>query len=129
MKIIDILNKQANRELENGFEFKHNNIHYVYFKSVDDIQRLDNGTNIGWNISINRHLNDEVEVIEEIDIQKIKPFIIPRIAKSDEEDMWTDRIIINKLIKSVKKLDNKLNKERKEKLNEARQKNNTSNKL
>lgn len=57
----------------------------------------------------------EIEENEEIDIQKIKPFIIPQIAESKEKDMWTDRIMINKLIESVKQLNNKLNNEKREK--------------
>lgn len=130
MKIIDILNKKANGELEDGFKFEFGEI-YTYNKNTDSIKDK-KGEPIGRFYCIENILDLEVDMIEEyeeIDIQGIKPFIIPQIAKSDEEDMWTDRIIINKLIKAVKKLDNKLNKERKEKLNEARQKNNTSNKL
>ena len=53
-------------------------------------------------------LNNIVEIIEEqqdIDIQAIEEFIIPRIARSEEEDMWNNRIKINELIKAVKQLD------------------------
>ena len=32
----------------------------------------------------------EIEEKEDIEIQKIKPFIIPRIAESKEKDMWTN---------------------------------------
>lgn len=116
MKIIDILNKKANGELDDGFKFKFGEI-YTYNKNTDSIKD-EKGEPIGKFYSIENILDLEVDIIEEneeIDIQGIKPFIIPQIAKSDEEDMWTDRIIINKLIKAVKKLDNKLNKERKEK--------------
>lgn len=115
MKIIDVLNKQANGELENGFEFKHNNIHYVYFKSVDDIQRLDNGTNIGWNISINRHLNDEVEVIEEnkelkklpneiyIKLQKGR-YNLENILNGARTDLKMHQDKINELVQEINKL-------------------------
>lgn len=135
MKIIDLLNKINNGE-EVPKKVKFDNTIFEYDKNQKEYNHQNhNGYyetllyRVMTSHFIDVLLRAEVEVIEEIDIQKIKPFIIPRIAKSDEEDMWTDRIIINKLIKAVKKLDNKLNKERKEKLNEARQKNNTSNKL
>lgn len=122
MKIIDILNKMANGELEDGFKFCFEDEVYTYTKEDNSIR--DNCRNkIGQRKAIETHLNKEVllfkendvEVIEEseeIDIQGIKPFIIPRIAIADDKDMWTDRIMINKLIKSVKQLDNKLKKER-----------------
>ena len=52
----------------------------------------------------------EFEVEEpDIDIQAIKKFIIPEIAKNEEVDMWTNRIMINKLIQAVKQLDKKVN--------------------
>lgn len=121
MKIIDILNKINNRE-EVPEKIKFNGDVFIYNSAIKDY-----GHNIRPGLDdtllfrvMNTHfitelLKAEVEVIEEseeINIQGIKPFIIPRIAIADDKDMWTDRIMINKLIKSVKQLDNKLKKER-----------------
>ena len=120
MKIIDLINKINNDEkVPDKVKFK--NIIFEYSKKQKDyIHEIDAWCSETLLFKVmNTHfisdlLRAEVDVVEEneeIDIQGIKPFIIPQIAKSDEEDMWADRIIINKLIKSVKKLDNKLNKE------------------
>lgn len=120
MKIIDLINKIKNDEKVPD-KVKFENIIFEYSKKRKDyIHKIDAwcSETLLFKVMHTHFISDllraEVDVVEEneeIDIQGIKPFIIPQIAKSDEKDMWADRIIINKLIKSVKKLDNKLNEE------------------
>lgn len=100
MKIIDILNKIANGELKDGFEFKYNDLHFIYFKNVNEVQRLENGINIGRIYYLDKHLNDEVEVIEEKkEIEELKA------------DAYTSPDVLNKINEVIRAV-NKLNKER-----------------
>lgn len=106
MKIIDILNKKANEELEDRFEFKFNDLHFIYFKKVNEIQELENGRNIGSIYDLECCLNDEVEVIEENkEIEKFKTEYTMRQMDIQFQNK------INELVQAV----NKLNKESEEK--------------
>ena len=100
MKIIDILNKIANGELKDGFEFKYNDLHFIYFRNVNEVQRLENGINIGRIYYLDKHLNDEVEVIEEKkEIEELKA------------DAYTSPDVLNKInevIRAVKKINKQL---------------------
>ena len=122
MKIIDILNKMANETLEDKFEFYFNDFHFIYFKSVNEIQRLENGINIGRIYYLDKHLNDEVEVIEEEEIEQIDELRIAGITTEEMENriklkevlndtLYDIKEKINELVRAV----NKLNKEREEK--------------
>ena len=63
MKIIDILNKKANRELEDGFKFNFGET-YTYNKNTDSIKDKE-GIAIGNIYCIENILDCKVEVIEE----------------------------------------------------------------
>ena len=109
MKIIDILNKMAKGELEDGFEFKYDNDTYKYNKKEDEIVSVEYGFCLGNYYKVENILNDEVEVIEERkEIEELPNELI--------NDDWTYYTIkfykkINELVRAV----NKLNKEREEK--------------
>ena len=117
LTVIQLLNKIANGE-EVPERIKVDNIIYRYenwehFYYTDNEAREDLLA-IGKDYSTNDFLNWNVEIIEEqqdIDIQAIKKFIIPEIAKNEEVDMWDNRIMINKLIQAVKQLDKKIREE------------------
>ena len=110
MKIIDILNKMANGELEDGFKFKHDNDVYKYNKKENKIVSDDEyGTCLGNYHIVESILNDEVEAIEEKkEIEELPNELIG--------DDWTYHTTefhnkINEVIRAI----NKLNKEREEK--------------
>jgi len=84
MKIIDILDKMADGTLEDGFSFKYSNHIWTY---KDDNIYNEESYIFGLRCCIERHLNDEVEVIE--DVKKIEEIEI----KKDEDD---DEFIIYK---------------------------------
>ena len=66
------------------------------------------------NWTIDGMLTFKFEILSEedvdIDIQAIEEFIIPATYSTKEADMWSNRIVINKLIKAVKKIDKELKK-------------------
>ena len=112
MKIIDILNKMANGELEDGFKFCFGDEVYTYTKNDNSIRDI-NFYKLGQRKVIEEYLNDEVllfkdnnqEVIEENkEIEELQTKII-------SED-WTPFIIehhnkINELVRAVNKLNNR----------------------
>ena len=122
MKIIDILNKKANGELKDGFEFKYNNSYFVYFKKVNEIQKLENGERIGNIYSLENCLNDEIETVEEnkeidefpgeyyIELKK-GHYNLENILNGTRTDLKRYHDKINELVQAV----NKLSKEREEK--------------
>ena len=118
MKIIDLLNIWVNDRVKLPKKIKVNDKIFEYKEDLN-LYETNNGYFLVQDyLCCAERLHNNIEVIEEseeINIQKIKPFIIPRIAPTDEKDMWADRIIINKLIESVKQLDKKINKESEEK--------------
>ena len=62
MKVIDILNKIANREIKDEFRFKYDGDVYNF----NGLQFMDEeGCSLGGNLNLGLCLNDEVEVIEE----------------------------------------------------------------
>lgn len=110
MKIIDILNKMANKELEDGFKFKYDNDTYCYDKEDNEITSVRGLAYLGDYYRVETIINNEVEVIEENkDIKELE------ILDSDRKVMATftlnNREKINELVRAV----NKLNKEREEK--------------
>ena len=100
MKIIDILNKMANGELEDGFKFRCGNDDYKYKKEIDAI--IDSyESDLGCEHIVEQILNDEVEVIEEN--KEIEELSIDEI---DNKVVLKNKI--NEIIQAV-------NKEREEK--------------
>ena len=120
MKIIDILNKKANGELEDGFKFKFGEI-YTYNKDTDSIRDRE-GISIGNFYCIENLLDCEVEVIgENKGIEELPHEYYIKLKKGcyNKEDilngirtdlkMHQDKV--NELVREV----NKINKEREEK--------------
>lgn len=106
MKVIDILNKMANGELEDGFKFKYDNDTYKYNKKEDEIVSIEHGVCLGNYYKVENILNDEVEVIEEKkEIEELHEY--KNIGYS-ECDIKTNREKLNEVIRAV----NKINKER-----------------
>lgn len=105
MKIIDILNKMANGELEDGFKFKYDNYTYKYNKKEDEIVSIEHGVCLGNYYKVENILNDEVEVIEE----KKEIEELPNELINDDWTYYTIKFYkkINELVRAV----NKLNKE------------------
>lgn len=115
MKVIDLINMINNKEnLPEKMIINKRVYHSSVFRNM--IYEEDCNTDIWMAIKLQYiNLNDEVELIEEeqdIDIQALKKFIIPELRRSEEADMWADRITINKLIQAVKQLDRKIREER-----------------
>lgn len=113
MKIIDILNKMANGELEDGFKFCFEDEVYTYTKEDNSIR--DNCRNkIGQRKAIETHLNKEVLLFKENDVEVIEENkgieelpVYPSYAYRKEE-LSENRLKINELVRAV----NKLTKER-----------------
>ena len=106
MKIIDILNKMANGELEDGFKFKYKHATYTYQKEENRIVDSERDT-LGGNYFLEQILNDKVEVIEENkEIEELKT-LSPQ--SETYKSVVDNREKINELVRAV----NKLNKESK----------------
>lgn len=120
IKVIELLNMVANEEklpkkikygepsLENKI-YKLSNVAYIdYTTNFGGTPRClfsDHNTNI---------LNDYVEILEdkeEIDIENIKELEYLKDYEADKTDIRLNRDKINELIKCVKQLDRKINKE------------------
>ena len=119
MKIIDILNKMANGTLEDGFKFCFKNEVYTYKKENDSIRDI-NFYRIGQRKALENHLNEEVLLFKENDVEEVEVTEekeeIEELPNEQINDDWTYSIIkffkkINELVRAV----NKLNKEREEK--------------
>ena len=106
MKIIDILNKMANGELEDGFKFKYDNDTYKHNKKEDETVSIEHGVCLGNYYTVEGILNNEVEVIEE----KKEIEEIPNELINDDWTYYTIKFYkkINELVRAV----NKINKER-----------------
>lgn len=107
MKIIDILVKKANGELEDGFKFKYRSRTYVYDEEKDTLKNTEVYEQLGEYYILERYLNDTVEVIEE---QKEIEEMPNRVLNTED---LTGHLIeqhnkINELVRAV----NKMNRER-----------------
>lgn len=106
MKIIDILNKKANRELEDGFKFNFGET-YTYNKNTDSIKDKE-GIAIGNIYCIENILDCKVEVIEEKkEIEELHEY--KNIGYS-ECDIKTNREKLNEVIRVVNKINKDLEK-------------------
>lgn len=104
MKIIDILVKKANGELESGFKFKHRTETFTYDKNTDTIRDRQDWE-IGQFYKLEQLLNDTVEVIEESkEIEEIK--FKEGTYVGNKINIITDKL--NELVRAV----NKMNRER-----------------
>ena len=106
MKIIDILNKMANGELEDGFKFNFGDT-YTYNKNTDSIKDKE-GIAIGNIYCIENILDCKVEVIEEKkEIEELHEY--KNIGYS-ECDIKTNREKLNEVIRAVNKINKDLEK-------------------
>ena len=106
MKIIDILNKKANRELEDGFKFNFGET-YTYNKNTDSIKDKE-GIAIGNIYCIENILDCKVEVIEEK--KKIEELHEYKNIGYSECDIKTNREKLNEVIRVVNKINKDLEK-------------------
>lgn len=90
-------------ELDKGIKDKTDN------RLLKDIELLEE---LSFNLRHGKLKIIEIEEKQDIDIQALKKFIIPELRRSEEADIWADRITINKLIQAVKQLDRKIREER-----------------
>ena len=63
MRIIDLLNQKANRELKNGFKFVYNNYVFIFNKNEDEIIKANSNKTLGEIYKVENILLDEIELI------------------------------------------------------------------
>ena len=63
MKIIDILNKKADKKLKNGFKFVYDNCVFIFNKNEDKIIKAKSERNLGEIYIVENILLDEIELI------------------------------------------------------------------
>ena len=111
MKIIDILNKMANDELEDGFKFKYENDIYKYNKKENEIVSDEYGACLGNYYRVESILNDEVETIEEKkEIKEIKELETLSPQSETYKSVVDNREKINEVIRVVNKINKDLEK-------------------
>lgn len=64
MKIIDLLNKKADRKLKNGFKFVYDNYVFIFDKNEDEILLAKANRNLGEIYKVENILLDEIELIK-----------------------------------------------------------------
>lgn len=123
IKVIELLNLLAENKIKKGTRINYNNVIYkVDFPNLAGVYKENGGTSLYDNLFTSLdiiELNTEVEILEdeeEIDIQDIKIFEQPRdlsIWSNDTLSKNQRNIIekVNKLVKAVKQLDKKIDKE------------------
>ena len=110
MKIIDILNKMANRTLEDGFKFCFKNEVYTYKKEDDSIRDI-HFCRIGQRKVLENHLNEEVLLFKESDVEIIEEN--KEIKELDDLELINARPEvnarkINELVRAVNKINKQL---------------------
>lgn len=64
MRIIDILNKKADRKLKNGFKFVYDNSVFIFDKNEDVILSAKENRNLGEIYKLENILLDKIELIK-----------------------------------------------------------------
>ena len=64
MRIIDLLNKKANRKLKNGFKFVYDNYVFIFDKNEDVILSAKENRNLGEIYKVENILLDKIELIK-----------------------------------------------------------------
>ena len=64
MRIIDLLNKKANRKLKNGFKFVYDNYVFIFDKNEDVILSAKENRNLGEIYKVENILVDKIELIK-----------------------------------------------------------------
>lgn len=116
IKIIELLNLLAENKIEKGTRINYNNVIYkVDFPNLAGVYKENGGTSLYDNLFTSLdiiELNKYVEILEdeeEIDIQGIEEMTETINASSDIKEARA--VKINQLIRAVKQLDKKINKE------------------
>lgn len=63
MRIIDILNKKADKKLKNGFKFVYDNYVFIFNKNEDEIIKAKSNINLGEIYNVENILLDEIGLI------------------------------------------------------------------
>lgn len=110
MKIINLLNKIANGEIP--IKIKYKNKIYIYQEDEQDYAYIEDGY-YDWllsDVTDMSFLNEEVELIEdEVDIDNIEELdAYETVETYDWQDVDTNRITINELIKWAKQADKEI---------------------
>ena len=113
MKIIDILNKMANRTLEDGFKFCFKNEVYTYKKEDDSIRDI-HFCRIGQRKVLENHLNEEVLLFKESDVEIIEENKEIEELEISEKDRNMHTDYINSIANKLNEVIDELNKEREE---------------
>ncbi len=109
MKIIDILNKKANGELEDGFKFAYGDTIYTYKKEGDTISKA-SGKYIGGDYYIENILNKEVLLFKDNNVEESKDIeelhILDKGESNDVLYEYCSKLMIkqNELVRAVNKL-------------------------
>ena len=114
MKVIDILNKMANGELEDGFKFAYEEVVYRYEKSAGVITNS-RGVELGCIYVLERCLNNEVLLLKESKVEPIEENKEIEELEISEEDRKFYADYINNIADKLNEVINKINKEREEK--------------
>ena len=105
MKIIDILNKMANGELEDGFSFGYEGMIYTYYKKENQIVNYYNNT-LGGVYRLENCLNNEVLMYKEDEkvnaIEENKE--IEELTVDDIYDFNHLALKINELVRAMNEL-------------------------
>ena len=64
MRIIDLLNKKANRKLKKGFKFVYDNYVFIFDKNEDVILSAKENRNLGEIYKVENILLDKIELIK-----------------------------------------------------------------
>ena len=64
MRIIDLLNKKANRKLKNGFKFVYDKYVFIFDKNEDVILSAKENRNLGEIYKVENILLDKIELIK-----------------------------------------------------------------
>ena len=114
MKIIDILNKMANRELEDGFKFCFGNEVYIYTKEDNSI-RDKYHNRIGQTKVLEIYLDEEVLLFKDNNQEVIEGNKEIEELEISEKDRKFHSDYINNIADKLNEVINKINKEKEEK--------------
>ena len=114
MKIIDILNKIANGELEDGFKFCFEDEVYTYTKKDNAIRDI-SFNKLGQRKTIEKYLNEEVLLFKDNNQEVIEENKEIEELEISVEDRKFHTDYINNIADKLNEVIRKINKEREEK--------------
>ena len=112
MKLIDLLNKIANGEIERGTKIKFENEEYLYdYPNLCGIYRVGGGTAFTDSLFFRidaRSLNSEIETVEKTDIDSIEELHLEKDYQLSSSVDWEIQDKINEILKAIKQLNKKI---------------------